>query len=677
MDANSFPTLLAGSVCSACFDSVCHASGSSDRGRRKWGLPRAWADSKFDDSQWGTLDLSPPDRSYDPVTGASGFTPGWTARGYPKLTGFAWYRMGVDVENDAQTAEGSSLAITMPVDFDDAYQVFVNGQMVGEFGHFTSKRAQFYNAQPRAFPLPKGVGGGHILIAIRMWMDPATPLSSPDAGGLHGPPMFGQASAIDAMLRLEWDAVNRTEVGNLLNAILMILAAVLGLILYWLDRKDPAYFWLAMACLATFLIRFTVVLGYYTVVLPMEQEVILQDVLFQSLGMGLWALFWGYWFRLEGFKRTAYIIVALVCLSSLSIALLRSPIYGNFVPVAASSWLVPVSLTLKIALGLVLLCITFRGIRTRGTEGSLALPPLLLTICWQYQEEIMVLHLPAIVRLYGITMTEGELGSLLMLAIITILMMHRFIRSQREREQWRMEIEQARQVQQVLIPEALPKVPGFKLASEYRPAQQVGGDFFQILPVDGGGVLAVIGDVSGKGMPAAMTVSLLVGTVRTLAHFTTGPGAILEAMNVRMMSRTQGGFTTYLVLRLEANGALTMANAGHLPPYCNGKELPVEAGLPLGLSADVKYPELHFRLELGQQLTLLTDGIAEARRRSGELLGFERTAAMASQPAASIAQAAQDFGQEDDITVLTLTRLAVGEEAATVVGSTILSPTPA
>ncbi|HWG22450.1 MAG TPA: SpoIIE family protein phosphatase [Terracidiphilus sp.] len=635
-----------------------------------------WADAKADDSQWGTMDLTPPAGSYDPTTGASGFTSGWTRKGYPKLIGFAWYRLRVDVENDAQ-AQVSALALTMPIDFDDAYQVYVNGQLIGEFGKFNSRPVEYYNAQPRAFDLPKGVSSGPMVIAIRVWMDSATPLLQSDAGGLHGPPMLGQASAIDAMLRLEWDAVNRTEVGNLLNAVLMILAAILGIVLFWLDRKDPAYFWLAMACLATFLVRFTTVTGYYTTVMPMVQETVLEDVGLQSLGLGLWALFWGYWFRLDRFRITARLIVALVCFSSMSIALLRPPLFGSYVPVGASAWLVPVSLALKLALGVVLLWITYRGIRTRGAEGWLALAPVLLAIGWVYQEELAVIHVPVIARLAGITMTEGEIGSLLMLAIITILMLHRFIRSERERELWRMEIEQARQVQQVLIPEALPKVPGFRLASDYRPAQQVGGDFFQILPLEGGGVLAVIGDVSGKGMPAAMTVSLLVGTVRTLAHFTTNPGEILNAMNTRMMARTQGGFTTCLVLRLDAGGRVTMANAGHLPPYCDGKELAVEAGLPLGLSADVSYPEAQYRLEMSQQLTLLTDGVVEARSRSGELLGFERTAAMATESAASIAEAAQKFGQEDDITVLTLKRLAVGEEAATVVGSTILSPTPA
>jgi len=184
----------------------------------------------------------------------------------------------------------------------------------------------------------------------------------------------------------------------------------------------------------------------------------------------------------------------------------------------------------------------------------------------------------------------------------------------------------------------------------------VGGDFFQILPCTKGGVLAVIGDVSGKGMPAAMTVSLLVGTVRTLAHFTQSPGEILAAMNQRMLGRSSGGFTTCLVLRADADGQLTVANAGHIAPYLAGNELPLENGLPLGLSAESTYAESTFQLAERQQLTLLTDGVVEAREKSGALFGFERTAAISRESAENIAQAAQAFGQDDDITALTLAR---------------------
>ena len=182
----------------------------------------------------------------------------------------------------------------------------------------------------------------------------------------------------------------------------------------------------------------------------------------------------------------------------------------------------------------------------------------------------------------------------------------------------------------------------------------MGGDFFQIIPLTAGGALIVIGDVSGKGMPAAMTVSLLVGTLRTLAYFTQSPGEILTAMNRRMLARSQGGFTTCLVLRLDSSGALTIANAGHIAPYLDGREVEMENGLPLGLAESADYPEIKVQLAPETQLTLLTDGVVEARNGRGDLLGFERARELSIQPAHDVALAAQSFGQEDDITVLTL-----------------------
>jgi serine phosphatase RsbU (regulator of sigma subunit) len=164
-------------------------------------------------------------------------------------------------------------------------------------------------------------------------------------------------------------------------------------------------------------------------------------------------------------------------------------------------------------------------------------------------------------------------------------------------------------------------------------------------------------------MPAAMTVSLLVGTVRTLAHFTQSPGEMLSAMNQRMLGRTNGGFTTCLVLRLDPEGSMTAANAGHLSPYRNGVELEIESGLPLGLSADSHYPEAKFALDPSDQLTLVTDGVVEARAKDGELFGFPRTQAISIQNADQIAQTAHDFGQDDDITVLTLTFAGVPASA--------------
>ena len=633
----------------------------------------AWSAPEFDDSSWDTLDLTPPEGSYDPITGSSGFVPGWTVHGYPKLIGYAWYRLRVEVEDDASDSGQRGLALSMPLNFDDAYQVFANGQLIGQFGGFAGRQVSYYNSQPRSFPLPPRIHSGPVTVAVRIWMDADTPLTNADVGGLHGPPMLGQASSIDAMLRLEWDSVNRTQIGNLLSFSFLLVTAFLGFVLFWLDPHELAYLWLALACAASGLARATVVMGYYSLALSMVSETLLQDVILNPVTLGLWALFWAYWFGLDDLKRISRMAGALTAVSCLNLAMLRPPLFGSLVPVGSASLLEPLSLVFKLLLGALLLWITYRGIRTRRADGLLALIPILFMVFWAYAQELTVIHIPTIVRFLGITVTFGQIATLMMLTSVSILLMRRFIRGQRERELWRLEIEQARQVQQVLIPEAPPTVPGFKLASEYLPAQQVGGDFFQILPAKSGGVLVVIGDVSGKGMPAAMTVSLLVGTVRTLVHFTESPGEILAAMNLRMLARSHGGFTTCLVLRIAPDGQVTAANAGHLSPYLRGKEAIVESGLPLGLNAATKYPETAFRLGENEQLTLVSDGVVEARGKSGELFGFDRTAAAAAGSAEAIARAAQEFGQSDDITVLTVTRVPAGEKPATTVTTAVFS----
>ena len=245
---------------------------------------------------------------------------------------------------------------------------------------------------------------------------------------------------------------------------------------------------------------------------------------------------------------------------------------------------------------------------------------------------------------------------LVQLSILLILVL-RFSRSRADEERLNTELEAARAVQSILVPEDAPGIPGFLIQSVYKPYGQVGGDFFQIIPLPQAAALVCIGDVSGKGMPAAMTVSLLVGTLRALADSTQHPGEVLSSMNRHLLNRARTGFTTCLVLRADANGALTMANAGHIAPYLNGAELFCDNGLPLGLTEGAAYVESSFHLAQGEQLMLTTDGVVEARNKTGELYGFERTAAISTQSAESIAHVAQAFGQDDDITVLTLTRL--------------------
>ena len=188
------------------------------------------------------------------------------------------------------------------------------------------------------------------------------------------------------------------------------------------------------------------------------------------------------------------------------------------------------------------------------------------------------------------------------------------------------------------------------------PAQQVGGDFFQILPIPNDGLLVVVGDVAGKGLPAAMLVSVLVGAIRATAEFTHDPAALLSSLNDRLVGREGGGFTTALAAHIDAAGRVTLANAGHLPPYLDGREVDVPGAFPLGVASGAQYDLIRFQLAPGSRLTFYSDGVVEAQNSGGELFGFDRSRDLSTRTAREIAEAARLFGQQDDITVVAIER---------------------
>ena len=253
------------------------------------------------------------------------------------------------------------------------------------------------------------------------------------------------------------------------------------------------------------------------------------------------------------------------------------------------------------------------------------------------------------------TMTAVSLGYTGFFVVL-VREARRYVKTRTEKALLESEMAAARQVQQVIVPDAHQSIPGFAVESAYKPAREVGGDFFQILPVDDGGLFFVIGDVSGKGLPAAMLVSLVIGSIRATAEDTHDPVLLLRRLHGQIAGRTSSGFVTALAAYIADNGLVTLANAGHLSPYLDGKEVEVPGALPLGISGDGKYLATTLDLPKGSRLTFLSDGVVEAQNGSGELLGFDRVREMAKEPAAAIAEAAVRFGQTDDITVVTIGR---------------------
>ena len=275
------------------------------------------------------------------------------------------------------------------------------------------------------------------------------------------------------------------------------------------------------------------------------------------------------------------------------------------------------------------------------------------------------LTIPGIPKLFALWRGDMLEMRAVITAFVLVALLGLLFREQRqlteERAQIAGEIEAGRSVQQYLIPAQLPPTPGLTIESLYRPAREVGGDFFQVLPQTAdGSLLVVIGDVAGKGVEAGMLATLIVGAVRTASVFTSDPLRILALLNERLQGR---GLVTCLALSIQQDGSAFLVNAGHLPPYLNGNELAMEGLLPLGAESSISFPVLRFQFAEGDSLMLMTDGVAEAQNAQGQLFGFEHINELLHKgaDAATLAEAAQQFGQRDDITVLTLIRLRTGE----------------
>jgi len=262
------------------------------------------------------------------------------------------------------------------------------------------------------------------------------------------------------------------------------------------------------------------------------------------------------------------------------------------------------------------------------------------------------------------TIATSRLTEILSYISLTLIILLQSNRQSRKQAAVEHELENAREVQQVILSGAEETAPGFRVESVYEPAQEVGGDFFQTIPDGRGGLLLVVGDVAGKGLPAAMLVSVLVGAIRSVAEFTSSPGDLLTHLNRRLMGRTRGGFSTAIAVHITADGVVSIANAGHLSPYLDGREVELPGALPLGIDADASYETSTLQLTAGRRLVFYSDGVVEAQDENGKLLGFERAQELSTQPAAEIAQTAKSFGQSDDITVVAVEwRVAIASTA--------------
>jgi serine phosphatase RsbU (regulator of sigma subunit) len=274
----------------------------------------------------------------------------------------------------------------------------------------------------------------------------------------------------------------------------------------------------------------------------------------------------------------------------------------------------------------------------------------------------------------GVDFTPERILSLSLFAAILFATYRYILEAQARRMLLEGEVAGGREIQKVLVPDDIPQIDGYSITGSYTPMLEVGGDFFQVIPNDDGSAIVAIGDVSGKGIKAGMNVSMIVGVLRAEAG-TTSPAELLGSLNRCLVGRMSGGFATGVVFRMDQDGTVTFANAGHLAPFLNGQEFPLDASLPLGLIAYSDYSEITMQMQPGDILTLYTDGVLEATNPdTKEMFGFERMSKLfASRPSAvEAARTAIAFGQDDDVTVLIITRNAAGQEGTTSIESPVL-----
>jgi stage II sporulation SpoE-like protein len=605
-----------------------------------------YAQPGFDDSQWTLFDTKAGLRSNFPADSPS----------------VVWYRLHVKV---APTQTGLALQVNS---FSRAFEVYVNGSRLmdsGQVAPFVPYSSQATLIAPIS---DDQISTGSIVIALRVHLTPSE-WADTSPGISASSLTLGQ----EALLRQGfWLSMLGGYAVDWTWAVIVFAVSLLALMLYTAQRERIEYLWaflLGIAEVAAVLTGFVFSVHNF----PLAGLIPI-DLLEISTNFLLIFVYFG--FVRERISRRVWIYLAaanlLVALDQIFYLLGRHSSSAILQPIVADivSELIPLFF---------IPAVLIESIRRGNREARILLVALGLSTLYDYPRyaAILLQQIPAakasasafqsrLDNLHAgpLALPIGDLGGILCWLSLAAIMVLRSNRATRQQVILEGQVAAAREVQQVILPEHTESVPGFTIESVYQPAQQVGGDFFQILPAEGGGMILVVGDVAGKGLPAAMLVSVLVGAIRGVAEYTEDPAELLSSLNERLVGRGSGGFSTALVARITANGAVTIANAGHLSPYLDGSEVELPGALPLGVMSGVTYETSQFNLAHGSRLTFYSDGVVEAQNQHGELFGFDRAKELSTQPAASIVEAAKQFGQEDDITVVTIEREAAIASAA-------------
>lgn len=603
----------------------------------------AWADPNYDDSHWQHFNAR--------ASSLHVLFPN-------QRPAVIWYRLHIKV-----APHDTGLAIEEYF-LCSAFEIYSNGVKILQVGSVNPYSPNDYHARLMAEIPHAQIAGGNIVIAVRAHMS-TTEWGNAYPGLYYYNLVFGVGGALPEHIWLD-------VIGNyalLAVGFLVYLSMIAGGLLLYSAQRRPEYLFLALAYIADALpLLLTFYAAFHTFpewwhILGSACMLVFPYLIGRTyLAFVRWPVSW----RMNAFLVFAGIAYcAGATLDWLNLANTITAILCDLPFIALFAIVLPTILISTMRRGnrdagilLVPMLLMISVYILQLASVGLGQIPALRVAAFKFNDELN--HIA--VGPFDIDLSvAAALLATLSLALIILLRSNRQSRQQAVLET---EIANAREVQQVILPEAVENVAGFYVESVYEPAQEVGGDFFQALPDGKGGLLVVVGDVAGKGLPAAMLVSMLVGVIRTAVGYTHEPDEVLAQLNERLLGRTHGGFSTAIAAHITANGTVTIANAGHLSPYLDGHEIELPGALPLGIDAQVSYETRTLQLAAGSRMVFYSDGVIEARNSSGELLGFERAKELSTKPAAEIAQTAKQFGQSDDITVVAIEREAAMASAA-------------
>ena len=358
-----------------------------------------YAESNYDDSQWENMDLTAPPGVHDDDVGLSGYVPGWTAKGHSNYSGYAWYRLKVILDSLPE----NNLAFAAPPSVDDAYQVFINGSLLGSTADFSGTVPIIYSIQPRMFVVPENVKKEKdITIAFRVWMASAS--LGAGAGGIHIAPTLGEKKHIERKYRFQWE---QTIKGYIIEVVWPVIFIFLAITMFLLnrDRIPPqSCKWFMAALILLGLMRLNQAVYFWFHIENSHQAVIVGSVILRPLVLGSWLMAWREWFNLRQPKWLPKFIALLTLLfmtaQLLGISWVSHSIHIYFQTIADY---------IRLALLALLLFIIYLAIRKQGIKDILVLVAALLMLIALFPKEISDLHIiPGIWFPYGVGVSRAQ-----------------------------------------------------------------------------------------------------------------------------------------------------------------------------------------------------------------------------------------------------------------------------